>query len=65
MIKTNTFYKAKKSTPGGYIYIKEVNAGKVKFAVTETPTESALTGGYFTISAKDIFNLIECEYIAN
>lgn len=65
MLKTNTFYKAKKGTPGGYIYIKEVNAGKVKFEVTETPTESALKGNHFVVSAKDIFSLIECEYIAN
>ena len=62
-INTGTFYKAKDTVngmkkPGGYFYVMEAAAGKVKCIVTENktlPKES----GIFTLSAIDFERLVE------
>lgn len=63
-IKTGTFYKAKDTlnglkTPGGYFYVVEAAAGKVKFTVTEEKKLPQATGGTFTVNAIDFKRMIE------
>lgn len=62
-IKTGTFYKTKDTvngmkTPGGYFYVVEYAAGKVKFIITEEKTlpESLQA---FTVDAIEFKRLIE------
>lgn len=59
-IRTGEFYKAKKGTPGGYLYVTEAGADKITFIVCEERDLPKKAGG-FTVSRADFERAVETE----
>ncbi len=67
LLYTREFFRAKgvihgRKTPGGYFFVRMVDAGKVKFAVSPSRTLAEITdAGSFVLSLADFCELIEQE----